>query len=36
MKLEFITQNHFLGKWVLVNNFTIDRLGDSNLSLLII
>jgi len=29
-KIGIITQNHFLGKWVLVNNFTIDRLGDSN------
>ena len=29
-KIGIITQNHFLGKWVLVNNFTLDRLGDSN------
>ena len=29
-KICIITQNHFLGKWVLVNNFTLDRLGDSN------
>ena len=29
-KIGIITQNHFLGKWVLVNNLTLDRLGDSN------
>ena len=29
-KIGIITQNHFLGKWVFVNNITIDRLGDSN------
>ncbi|MDB4050797.1 transporter [Flavobacteriaceae bacterium] len=29
-KIGIITQNHFLGKWVLVNNFTLDRLGDPN------
>mgnify|MGYP001176180496 CR=1 FL=1 len=29
-KIGIITQNHFVGKWVLVNNLTLDRLGDSN------
>ena len=29
-KASIITQNHFLGKWVLVNNITLDRIGDEN------
>ncbi len=28
-KVGLITQNHFLGKWVLVNNISLDRLGTS-------
>ena len=28
-KVGLITQNHFLGKWVLVNNISLDRLGAS-------
>ena len=28
-KVGLITQNHFLGKWVFVNNITFDRLGTS-------
>ncbi len=27
-KISLITQNHFIGKWVLVNNITFDRIGD--------
>lgn len=27
-KASIITQNHFIGKWVLVNNITLDRIGD--------
>jgi len=29
-KASIITQNHFIGKWVLVNNITLDRIGDKN------
>jgi len=29
-KIGIITQNHFLGKWVLVNQFSYDKIGDSN------
>ena len=27
-KASIITQNHFIGKWVLINNITLDRIGD--------
>ena len=29
-KFGIITQNHFLGKWVLVNQFSYDKIGDFN------
>lgn len=29
-KASVITQNHFIGKWVFVNNITLDRIGDKN------
>ena len=29
-KATIITQNHFIGKWVFVNNITLDRIGDKN------
>ena len=33
MKASLITQHHFLKKWVLVNNFTYDRIGNKKTTL---